>query len=253
MIVIIHSKRAKFGNKEIPELIDIAKALSHRLNNALSIVLTNSQILINQIDILPQADEKLHNYLHNIESVVIKSGSLIHQFQEFLDYMIDQQLDEESYQQMDQIMENLQISSAYGPQSFNLDSEPTKKQNVQTKVGHISILIVDDEKEIRHALSYALSLDGHHVITASDGNEALDILKNRSYDVVFADLKMPGMNGLELASCIKEIDSDTVIILMTGWNVQLDREKLDGNTINAVLLKPFNLSEVYDLIATFLP
>jgi len=222
--------------------------VSHRLNNILSIILTNAQLSISEIDMLPyigDIEEKLQKRLYNIESFAVKGGSLIHQFQDFLDYAINQNEDNSKY--FNQLIDDLQILYS----SFNIDSDHKKTQNISTMVGQTSILIVDDEKEMRHALSYALTLCGYHVMTAADGKKAIDILKNRSYDVVFVDLKMPGMNGLELSDAIKKIDADIKVILMTGWNVQLNQEKFGSNIIDAMLSKPFNLSEVFDLITKF--
>ncbi|MBM3284060.1 response regulator [Candidatus Gottesmanbacteria bacterium] len=191
-------------------------------------------------------EEKLQKRLYNIESFAVKGGSLIHQFQDFLDYAINQNEDNSKY--FNQLIDDLQILYS----SFNIDSDHKKTQNISTMVGQTSILIVDDEKEMRHALSYALTLCGHHVMTAADGKKAIDILKNKSYDVAFVDFKMPGMNGLELSDAIKKIDADIKVILMTGWNVQLNQEKFGSNIIDAMLSKPFNLSEVFDLITKFI-
>ena len=60
-----------------------------------------------------------------------------------------------------------------------------------------TILVVDDEKNTREALSKILTEDGYDVIAASDGYQALDLIGRDLPDLILADLKMPGMNGLE--------------------------------------------------------
>ena len=65
------------------------------------------------------------------------------------------------------------------------------------------VLVVDDDPVIGKSFERVLSGKGYAVITASDGAEALRKLNNENYDVVFTDIKMPGMNGLEVAERIK--------------------------------------------------
>jgi CheY-like chemotaxis protein len=230
-------------------LINVAKALAHRLNNALSIVLTNSQLAMGQIADLPdETSRQLQSRLQDIAAAAVDSGMLIHQFQGFLNSLANGSSQEKSSAYADQLVSDLQIPSAHKEPSFGEDTIKAKAQNL-ARVGHTSILIVDDEERIRHALSYALTLGGHHVITASDGYEALTLLQSRPYDVAFVDLKMPGMNGWDAADAIKKMDPDIVVILMTGWNVRLDDESLDKGPVDAVITKPFDLSEIYDVIA----
>lgn len=230
-------------------LINVAKALAHRLNNALSIVLTNSQLAMGQVADLPdETSRQLQSRLQDITAAAVDSGMLVHQFQGFLNSLANGNSQEKSSAYADQLVGDLQVPSAHKERSFSEDTIKGKAQNL-ARVGHTSILIVDDEERIRHALSYALTLGGHHVITASDGYEALTLLQSRPYDVAFVDLKMPGMNGWDAADAIKQIDPDTMVILMTGWNVRLDDESLKKGPVDAVITKPFDLSEIYDVIA----
>ena len=226
-------------------LVNVAKAIAHRMNNALSIVLTNSQIAARRTAGLPQAiREELQEYLQDIAVAADGGGRIMGQFQRFLDSIADGYSQEEDSAHVDQIVSNLQILAVPESRTYNAKLRSEKP----TRVGHVSILIVDDEEKIRHALSYALALTGYNVMTASDGREALTLFRNGSYDVAFVDLKMPGMTGWEVTSAIKQIDPDTMVVLMTGWSVRLDDERLNQNHIDAVLTKPFELSQVNDLI-----
>jgi two-component system, NtrC family, sensor kinase len=78
------------------------------------------------------------------------------------------------------------------------------------------ILIVDDEQAIVRLLSMSLKSDGYDTCTASSGEEALDVFENQSPDIVVTDIKMPGMDGLELLKRIKERDPDKEVIIVTG-------------------------------------
>ena len=78
------------------------------------------------------------------------------------------------------------------------------------------ILIVDDEEIIVRLLSMSLRSDGYETITAFNGEQGLEKFKSESPDIVVTDIKMPGMDGLELLKKIKEIDIETEVIIVTG-------------------------------------
>ncbi len=79
------------------------------------------------------------------------------------------------------------------------------------------ILIVDDEKIVRESLFHWFEEEGYEVETAEDGLKALKIFEKDKYDLVLLDMKMPGMNGLELLVKIKEIDPVCIVILITAF------------------------------------
>ena len=78
------------------------------------------------------------------------------------------------------------------------------------------ILIVDDEEIIVKLLSMSLRSDGYETVTALSGEQGLEIFKSESPDIVVTDIKMPGMDGLELLKKIKEIDVEKEVIIVTG-------------------------------------
>ncbi len=79
------------------------------------------------------------------------------------------------------------------------------------------ILIVDDERIVRESLFHWFEEEGYDVDTAEDGLKALKIFEKDKYDLVLLDMKMPGMNGLELLVKIKEIDPVCIVILITAF------------------------------------
>jgi len=78
------------------------------------------------------------------------------------------------------------------------------------------ILIVDDEEIIVKLLSMSLRSDGYETVTAFSGEQGLEVFESESPDIVVTDIKMPGMDGLELLKKIKEIDPDKEVIIVTG-------------------------------------
>lgn len=79
------------------------------------------------------------------------------------------------------------------------------------------ILIVDDEPLVRRSLSEFLTFEGYVVSTASNGKEALDLLKDYTADIIITDIRMPGMDGAQLLKHIKHNHSDIPVILITSY------------------------------------
>ena len=80
-----------------------------------------------------------------------------------------------------------------------------------------SVLIVDDQQELHDILKVVVQPLGCEAEFAFDGQEALDLFKNHSFDVVLSDISMSPMDGLTLLSEIKDIDPNAIVILMTGY------------------------------------
>lgn len=79
------------------------------------------------------------------------------------------------------------------------------------------ILIVDDEKDILRALEFVLSREGYSVATATSGEEAIELLKKEEYDLILTDLKMPGMDGMEVLEKSLQLRPSTAVIIMTAY------------------------------------
>jgi DNA-binding NtrC family response regulator len=82
---------------------------------------------------------------------------------------------------------------------------------------HLHILVVDDETVVRESLSNWFEEDGHVVRTAEDARAALNLLKEDHWDLALVDIKMPGMDGLELQRKIYEVSPETTVIIMTAY------------------------------------
>jgi DNA-binding response OmpR family regulator len=112
------------------------------------------------------------------------------------------------------------------------------------------ILIVDDEESLVLALRQTLLLDfpGAVVDTAYSGEEGLSRLAEASYDLLIADLRMPGFSGLELIKGVRYLDQMVPIILITGYGSPELREECSQLGVNAYLDKPVNLSELLSAV-----
>jgi len=79
------------------------------------------------------------------------------------------------------------------------------------------ILVVDDDRGMRDYLEIMLSREGYDVNTASGGKEALTLCRKHKFDLVITDLKMSGMDGVELLKSLKEVSPESMTILITGY------------------------------------
>jgi len=106
------------------------------------------------------------------------------------------------------------------------------------------VLLVDDEEEFVSTLSERLSLRNFQVETATNGQDALAILKENRADVVILDVMMPGISGLEILKRIKTMHPHLPVILLTGLGST--REGIEGMRLGAFdyLMKPVDLDEL---------
>lgn len=79
------------------------------------------------------------------------------------------------------------------------------------------ILVVDDEEALRTVLSTELSSEGYEVSAASDGGEAIEMVKGNDYDLVLLDIKMPNVDGFEVLKFVKGTKPDIKVIMLTGF------------------------------------
>jgi CheY-like chemotaxis protein len=112
------------------------------------------------------------------------------------------------------------------------------------------ILLVDDEKVIRDCLSEMLSLMGFEVAVSSSGDEALNILHTRSFDLVLTDLEMPYIDGWTLALRIKEQWPHIPVVLITAAEKNYVMERIEESCVDYVLFKPFIMEEIQKIFKT---
>jgi PAS domain S-box-containing protein len=111
-----------------------------------------------------------------------------------------------------------------------------------------AILVIDDEPEIRTSLSEILSLDGHRVKVARDGQEGISTFKTDRFDLVLTDLGMPGMSGWQLAKKIKKLSPNTPVAIITGWGLRPDRQRMKRAGVDLFIAKPFRLKDIRKLV-----
>lgn len=112
----------------------------------------------------------------------------------------------------------------------------------------ISILIVDDEESVRDSLFNWFIEDGYQVECAEDARKALTLLESEEFDIILADIKMPGMDGLEMLKRIKALRKDSIVIMMTAFaTVDTAVQALKDGAFDYVT-KPFDPDDLSHLI-----
>jgi len=116
------------------------------------------------------------------------------------------------------------------------------------------ILIAEDEEPVRALVTRALAEEGHFVVAAVDGIEALDMIQREdgAFDLLLADIKMPGMDGIALALAVARDYPKLPILLMTGYADQRERAFGLEALITDVIAKPFALAETKFAVASAL-
>src|SRR6201997_469392 len=108
------------------------------------------------------------------------------------------------------------------------------------------VLIADDEDSMRSLVARAIAMDGHTIVTAQDGAEALEILTNEAgaFDLLLTDIQMPVMDGIALALAAARDFPNLTILLMTGYADQRERAQGLDALIHDVIAKPFTLASL---------
>lgn len=114
--------------------------------------------------------------------------------------------------------------------------------------GKANILIVDDNIDMCKTMSLILRAGGYTVDTAKDGPDAIEGVRQEPFDIVFMDIRMPLMNGVESYKEIKKIRPETVVVMMTAYSVEeLIQEALQEGAYD-IVYKPLDMEKTIALI-----
>lgn len=110
------------------------------------------------------------------------------------------------------------------------------------------VIVIDDEKNIRMTLEKALSGAGYEVDTAMNGENGIQKLKEKEYPVVLLDMRLPGIDGIEVLKRINSLDYKTKVIMITGYgNVETAVETMKLGAVD-YLRKPFKPGEIKEIV-----
>ena len=112
------------------------------------------------------------------------------------------------------------------------------------------VLVADDEAHIRHIVSLKLENAGYEVITAADGEEALELCASERPDMVITDYQMPYMSGLEFCSKLHCDDrmKDIPTVMLTARGFDISPEQRESAGVSTILAKPFSPREILSIV-----
>ncbi|MEA3373518.1 MAG: response regulator [Campylobacterota bacterium] len=121
----------------------------------------------------------------------------------------------------------------------------SKLQQLQESMGALKVLYVEDEEGVREQTLIFLKKIFKNIDSASNGEEGLERFKEKAYDLVISDLKMPKMNGREMLRQIHELDKDAVLIVMTASDSNMDASE---TVSDAYLKKPVMFMDFVEVL-----
>jgi PAS domain S-box-containing protein len=110
------------------------------------------------------------------------------------------------------------------------------------------LLVVDDDIEVLGILQDMLRFKGYKVVTATDGEKAVEFIEKEDFDLVLTDLGMPGISGWEVARSAKGRNPKLPVVLLTGWGAQYEEEDIGSRGVDMVLSKPLNWDKLIESI-----
>jgi len=113
----------------------------------------------------------------------------------------------------------------------------------------VNVLLVDDDLNLRKMLAFVLTKEGYRVQEAVNGVDALKKLKDRNFDLVISDIRMPDLNGIELLKKIKSHDQDLPVIMITAYATTNDAIEAMKLGAEDYIMKPFSLDELKIIIS----
>jgi excisionase family DNA binding protein len=114
------------------------------------------------------------------------------------------------------------------------------------------ILIVDDDEPIRRLFKETLEKNNYHVVTSDNGIKALQLIKSWNFDLIFLDLKMPDMDGVETFRRIRRIDKSVSVVIITGYATSDLLQRALKQTPFGVMKKPFGAKDILRSTENFL-
>lgn len=110
------------------------------------------------------------------------------------------------------------------------------------------IMVVDDDPGMRLVLEGIIDEEGFDVVGAADGYQAIDLAKETPFDLVFMDIKMPGINGVEAYREIKKVSPKSVVVMITGFALDELIEEALKEGAYAIIYKPFEVGQILAIV-----
>ena len=115
----------------------------------------------------------------------------------------------------------------------------------------LKVLVVDDQSGVRYLLTILIEEEGHKVFTAQNGKEAVEIVSSQYPDLIFMDVRMPVMDGLDALKKIKRISPRTEVVMMTAYGAEDTIDTAMQSGALTCIAKPFDIEEIKSFIKQY--
>ena len=132
--------------------------------------------------------------------------------------------------------------------SFKFPVVETPVKAGRSASSRVRLLAIDDQTVILDLITAMCQSLDYEVVTAQSGAEGLKLAEQQDFDIILADLAMPGASGLDVARRLKEIAPGVPVVLVTGWEVTIQPEQLRAVGIINVLHKPFRIEQLTEIV-----
>jgi GAF domain-containing protein/CheY-like chemotaxis protein len=224
-------------NKELQSMLgqkrsDISlEEWSNDINNMLAGILGNVQLLQENIkDKRVVSAHQTTEYLKTVEEAVLATSRMIKRIQNV------------------PYVPSIEKEEILPKRKIAVPREEIVKPEVRKEKESYRVLVIDDQGIIRELVQNILKGMGYQSVLASNGRQGLEKFREERFDLVITDLGMPDISGWEVASDIKKQREDIPIILITGWGIHPDPNKLKDSGVNFLLTKPFKVDQLEKVI-----
>jgi CheY-like chemotaxis protein len=143
----------------------------------------------------------------------------------------------------------LPVKNEIEENQLHLNENETKEPSTQVIKKQLNILWVDDNDAIRTNASLMLEMMGHQTHTATSGKQAIQLMQDNQFDVVFTDIGMPEMNGWQLAKYISEqFNQRVTVIIVSGRGAEINEEQIKSHNVLTVISKPFDMNQIESIL-----
>lgn len=120
------------------------------------------------------------------------------------------------------------------------------KLDICRKLQDLKILLIDDDEWIRDSLRLFLDSEGCHLLALETAEEAIEVLENDEYDIIFADYRLPGMDGLDFLKSIQRSHPKAMKVLITAYMTDEVITEAFRAGVHDFIEKPFNTHDIED-------
>lgn len=245
--------RPREVNKELGNIGNI-NFENESLKNLFEEAINRFASLTDDEDIITVATYHKNNYVYLDISRHHKNFPSVEQVSDFGEYQLPKDI--LAFRPVDAFLNNILDENCFysydrhttNPSylSFKFPAGKTKTKPDPKHIPHI--LAIDDQDVILDLIKAMAQTSGFKIDCANSPEKGLQMAFDNKYDVILTDLSMPGLSGLELAKQVRKARPDIPIVLLTGWEVNLDKSQLESAGITKVLYKPFRIEQMTEII-----